>query len=85
MNYSQHLASALVAHGSGDVAGTLAELDLALAEAGKVDPEGPRVAEVLAYVAQLKAQLGLAQEARLAQERADAIWRGLPGFGADAE
>ena len=36
MNYSQHLSSALVAFGSGDEAGALAELDLALAEAGRV-------------------------------------------------
>lgn len=78
MNYQQHLASALVAHGSGDEAGTFAELDLAMAEAGKVDPEGPRVAEVLNYIAQIHEQAGRQAEARVARERAAAIWASLP-------
>lgn len=75
MNYSQHLSSALVAFGSGDEAGALAELDLALAEAGRVDPEGPRVAEVLQYVAQLKGQMGRTAEADEAKAKATAIWK----------
>jgi hypothetical protein len=85
MNYSQHLSSALVAFGSGDEAGAFAELDLALAEAGRVDADGPRVAEVLQYVAQLKAQLGHAEEARAAQARADAIWRRFSAAGTAPE
>ena len=65
--------------------GALAQLDLALAEAGKVDPEGPRVAEVLNYVAQLQSQAGRPAEARQALERVAAIWESLPEFGAGLE
>lgn len=78
MNYQQHLSSALVALGEGDDAGALAALGLAEAEAARVDPEGPRVAEVLNYAAQVHVQAGRVAEARAALIRVTAIWERFP-------
>lgn len=82
MNYQQHLASALVAFGSGDQAQCLAEFDQALAAAGSVDPEGPRVAEVLQTMAQVYGQLGKQDEAQACLARSAAIWARMPQDGA---
>lgn len=78
MNYQQHLSTALVALGDGDDAGALAALALAEAEANRVDPEGPRVAEVLNYAAQMHVQAGRPAEARAALIRVTAIWERFP-------
>lgn len=78
MNYRDHLSAALVALGSGDEAAALAALREAEAEAARVDPEGPRVAEVLNYAAQIQVQAGRPAEARAALERVAAIWERFP-------
>jgi hypothetical protein len=78
MNYQQHLALALVALGEGDLDGALAGLNAALAEAGRLDPEGPRVAEVCSYLAQVQIQAGRTEDARATQARVDAIWARFP-------
>ena len=80
MTYQQRLALALVALGEGDEAGAQAGLDAALAEAGRIDPEGPRVAEVLTYVAQVHLQAGRAVEAAAALARVRAIHARFPGL-----
>ena len=78
MNYQQHLALALVAFGDGDLAAALAGLQTALAEASRVDPEGPRVAEVCSYLAQVQRQAGDGAGAAATQQRVDAIWVRFP-------
>lgn len=78
MNYQQHLASALMAYGSGDQAQCQGEFDQALAVAGAVDPEGPRVAEVLQTLAQVYEQLGKQDEAQACLARSAAIWARFP-------
>lgn len=80
MNYQQHLSLALVALGDGDEPAALAALAEAEQEAARVDPEGPRVAEVLNYVAQLHGQAGRPAEARAALERVVAIWERFPAL-----
>jgi hypothetical protein len=83
MNYQQRLALALVALGDGDEAGALAGLADAEAEAARLDPEGPRVAEVLTYLAQLHRQAGREAEADAVLARVRAIHARFPGL-ADA-
>jgi hypothetical protein len=78
MNYQQHLALALVAFGDNDLDGALAGLQAALAEACRLDPEGPRVAEVCAYLAQVQQKAGDTEAARATQARVDAIWARFP-------
>ena len=78
MNYQQRLASALVALGEDDLPGALAGLGDALAEAERIDPEGPRVAEVCGYLARVQQQAGDAAAARSTQARVDAIWARFP-------
>lgn len=78
MQYRQHLASALVALGSGDEAGALAELDQARLAADALDPGGPRVAEVLGLRAQVETLAGRPAEAREALLSAAAIWERFP-------
>lgn len=78
MSYQQRLSEALQALGEGDDAAALAALGAAEAEAARVDPEGPRVAEVLNYTAQVQMQAGRAREARAALERVCAIWERFP-------
>jgi len=79
VNYQQHLALALVALGDGDTAGALAGLQAALDEAARVDPEGPRVAEVCSYLVQVQRQAGDEAAAAATQQRVDAIWARFPG------
>ncbi len=74
MTYQQHLASAMVCLGDNDEAGALASFQAALAEARRIDPDGPREAEVQNYLAQFHQQAGREAEGRLAQEKADAIF-----------
>ena len=78
MNYRDHLSAALLALGSDDEAAALLALGEAEAEAARVDPEGPRVAEVLNYAAQIHGQAGRHAEARAALERVAAIWERFP-------
>lgn len=80
MTYQQQLALALVALGDGDDEGAMAGLRAALAEAGRIDPEGPRVAEVLTYVVQVQRQAGRAAEAAASQERLRAIHARFPSL-----
>jgi hypothetical protein len=82
MTYKDHISQALLALGSDDEAEALAQLREAEAEAAKLDPEGPRVAEVLNYVAQLHSQAGRPAEARAALERVTAIWERFPDLSA---
>lgn len=78
MSYTQRLSEALQALGEGDEAAALASLSQAETEAAQVDPEGPRVAEVLNYVAQVQMQASRPREARAALERVCAIWERFP-------
>ena len=80
MNYQQHLALALVALGEDDLAQALAGLSEALREASRLDPEGPRVAEVCSYLAQVQLKAGDLDAARATQARIDAIWARFPGL-----
>jgi len=80
MDYQQHLAQAMLALGEDDEARALQQLREAEIEAARVDPEGPRVAEVLNYAAQVQAQAGRPAEARAALERVVAIWQRFPGL-----
>jgi hypothetical protein len=78
MTYKDHISQALLALGSDDEAGALTHLRDAEAAAAAQDPEGPRVAEVLNYVAQVHGQAGRAAEARAALERVATIWERFP-------
>jgi Flp pilus assembly protein TadD len=60
--------------GEQDVPGAEDEFNRALEAAKKVDPEGPREAEVLNYMALFYAQLGEAAKADSVKKRADAIF-----------
>jgi hypothetical protein len=80
MNYQQHLAMAMVHLGDNDEAAMQASLDAALAEASRVDPDGPRVAECYNYVAQVHTQAGRDAEARAALEKVVRIYERFPEF-----
>ena len=80
MNYQQHLALAMVHLGDNDEAQVQAELNAALAEAGRIDPDGPRVAECYNYVAQFHIQAGRGPQAREALEKVVAIYERFPEF-----
>jgi hypothetical protein len=73
MTYQQHLATAMVHLGDGDDAAALTAFEAALAEAGRVDPDGPRVAECLNYLARFHEQAGRAEAAAAATAGARAI------------
>jgi hypothetical protein len=78
MTYQQLVAQALISLGEDDDAGAMAWLDDAVAEANRIDPEGPRVAEVLTYVAQVHRLAGRKAEAWAALERLKAIHARFP-------
>jgi hypothetical protein len=80
VNYQQHLALAMVAFGEGDLDAALAGLNDAMAEAVRLDPEGPRVAELCGYLVQVRQKAGDAAGAAEAQARAEAIWARFPGL-----
>ncbi len=73
MTYQQHLATAMVHLGDNDDAAALLSIVAALAEAGRVDPDGPRVAECLNYLARFHEQAGREKEAETASAAAKAI------------
>jgi hypothetical protein len=70
---------ALVAFGEGNLDTALAGMQAALSEAERLDPEGPRVAEVCSYLAQVQRTTGDEEAARATQARMDAIWARFPG------
>ena len=78
MTYQQLLAQALISLGEDDDAGAMAWLDDALAEAGRIDPEGPRVAEVLTYLVQVHRLAGRTADAWASLERLKAIHARFP-------
>jgi tetratricopeptide (TPR) repeat protein len=80
MSYRDQLSQALVALGVGDETAALAALRAAEEEAARVDPDGPRVAEVLNYAAQIHMHAGRLTEARQALERVAAIWERFPAL-----
>jgi hypothetical protein len=61
--------------GDGDRAGALAEFQLALAEARRIDPGGAREAEVLNYLALFHGQGGDSEEAARCSAAAAAIFK----------
>ncbi len=75
MTYQQLLSAALVKMGEGDFPGAELEMQAALAEAGRLDPEGPRQAEVYSYLAQLKLAAGDQAGYEEAKAKAEAIFR----------
>jgi hypothetical protein len=82
MTYQQHLATAMVHLGDDDEAGALASFAAALAEARRIDPDGPREAECLNYLAQFYTQTSRSHEARVALEKVVFIYEKFPDFGA---
>ena len=51
MNYLQHISQAMLKMGEQDAAGAEEEFNKALEAAKGIDPQGPREAEVLNYMA----------------------------------
>jgi hypothetical protein len=83
LNYTQLLAQAMLKMGEADRPGAEAEFQKALEEARRVDPRGPREAEVLSYLAHFHRQGGQEPEAQRFQEAAEAIfsrWQDKAGF-----
>ena len=80
MNYMQHISTAMVHIGDNDEAGALASFNDALAEARKLDADGPREAEVQNYLAQFHTQAGRPAEARAALEVVVRIYEKFPEF-----
>ena len=80
MNYQQLLATAMVHLGDNDEAAAQGAFEAALAEAGRIDPDGPRVAECQNYLAQFHTQAGRAKEARAALEAVVRIYERFPDF-----
>jgi hypothetical protein len=74
VNYRQHIAAAMLKMGDGDRAAALLEFGAALDEAGRVDPEGPRVAEVLSTMSVFHAQAGEETQAAACRARAEKIF-----------
>ncbi len=77
--YHQLLAYAMACLGSGDEPEALKQMDLALQEAQRIDPQGPRVAEVLGALAQLHAQAGRLDDAAQVLEQQIAITSKIEG------
>ena len=82
MNYQQHLATAMVHMGDADEAAALQSFLDALAEARRIDPDGPREAECLNYLAQFYTQTSRNHEARVALEKVVFIYDKFPEFSA---
>lgn len=80
MTYQQLLATAMVHLGDNDEAAAQASFDEALAEAQRIDPDGPRVAECQNYLAQFHTQAGRAKEAQAALEVVVRIYERFPEF-----
>jgi hypothetical protein len=81
MTYQQHLATAMVHLGDDDEAGALMAFSAALAEACRIDADGPREAECLNYLAQFYTQTSRNHEARVALEKVVFIYEKFPEFG----
>ena len=75
MNYLQHISQAMLKMGDSDMSGAEAEFQVALAEARKVDPDGPREAEVLNYLALFYGQQGRQADADAASAKAGMIFK----------
>jgi tetratricopeptide (TPR) repeat protein len=82
MTYQQHLATAMVHLGDNDEAAALASFQDALNEAKRIDPDGPREAECLNYLAQFYTQGSRHHEARVALEKVAFIYEKFPEFAA---
>lgn len=80
MNYQQHIATAMVHMGDNDDAAALASFNDALAEARKLDADGPREAEVQNYLAQFHTQAGRPAKAKAALEVVVRIYEKFPEF-----
>lgn len=80
MNYSQYIATAMVHLGDNDEAAALASFNDALAEARKLDADGPREAEVQNYLAQFHTQAGRPADAKAALEAVVRIYEKFPDF-----
>jgi hypothetical protein len=74
LNYKQHLASAMLCIGDGDRQGALKEFEMALQEARRIDPQGPREAEVLMSRALFHEQSFEEEEASKCRLAANAIY-----------
>jgi tetratricopeptide (TPR) repeat protein len=80
MNYQQHIATAMVHLGDSDEAAAQQSFLDALAEARRIDPDGPREAECLNYLAQFYTQASRHHEARVALEKVVLIYGKFPEF-----
>ena len=74
MNYLQHISKAMLAMGDQNPAGAEEEFKKALKEAQSVDPNGPREAEVLNYMALFYGMQSDQAQAELAKKKADEIF-----------
>jgi len=77
--YHQLLAYAMACLASGDEAEAFKQIDLALQEAERIDPKGPRVAEVYGAMAQMHSQAGQTEKAAGALEQQIAITSKIEG------
>jgi hypothetical protein len=83
VDYRQHLSLALASLAAGSEGEAREEMDRALRAAQSVDPDGPRVAEVLGMASMVHEQAGRDAEAIEAGAKAFAIWQRHPGEAAD--
>ena len=74
MNYLQHISQAMLAMGGQNSAEAEEHFKLALEEARRIDPQGPREAEVLNYMALFYETQGDQIQAELAKKKADEIF-----------
>jgi hypothetical protein len=75
VNYRQWISSALLKMGDQDHVGAAADFAAALEEAQRIDPEGPRVAEVLQYLAHFEEGQARPDEAAKHRAQAEAIFK----------
>ena len=81
MDYSYLLSQAMVKLGEGDLAGAETAFLEAVAAAEKIDPQGPRQAEALNYLAQHYQSSGQSGKAAEALQAVLAIYERFPEYG----
>ncbi len=80
MTYLQLVAEAMVKLGDNDLQGAEASYLAAIALAEQIDPQGPRHAETLNYLAQFLRSQDRMSEAAQASQQAQGMLANLPEF-----
>jgi len=80
MTYQQLISAAMLKMADDDRVGALEEFKAALAEARRIDPQGPREGEVLNYMALFHGQGGEENEATRCRDEAAAIFSKFEGM-----